>query len=194
MSKLEVGDRGSNLFILMGKRYLALWNFEPANSIFQKEKDIISEVSEEIVDAVWIELGYVVVGTSNNMLYIFKNFSLLLKKPIDVHVEAIGATMKEDPKKKQDEQQRFKLNIENAVLTCIGKTTNGFACGFANAGMLSLYEINPNTDALLHKGNYYLKEEGIQKIHSIHIAPDDMYAVLTVAFQSKISTQSQSQQ
>jgi len=39
---------------LIGKRYLALWNFEPAGSIFQKEKEVSTEIQDEIVDALWL--------------------------------------------------------------------------------------------------------------------------------------------
>lgn len=35
---------------------------------------------------------------------------------------------------------------------------------------------------LVFSGNFPMKEENVQRIHSIDIAPDDMYAVINVQF------------
>ncbi len=66
----------------------------------------------------------------------------------------------------------------------MGKSSRGVIIGFSRVGLLAMYEISPN-DTLNHRGNYYLDDPKIAKIHSIEIAPDDMYAVIDVVFQNK---------
>ncbi|EGR28381.1 WD repeat protein [Ichthyophthirius multifiliis] len=201
-SKIEVNTKLGSDFIIIGKKYCQVCSFEYQGMLINEKANLYESLNkqfnllfeEEICEAVWIS-EYIIIATFQNKLHIFKN--LIYQKTLDlVLFEKEAIIPIRNSKQSQQEQDQIiqqvleqqKNDTKHISVSCMSKFQRGLAIGFQGAQMISLYEFD-NQNELVHKGNYYLKEENIQKIHSIDIAPDEMYAVICILFYPRGSHQ-----
>lgn len=69
-------------------------------------------------------------------------------------------------------------------MSALTKTAKGFVVGMIGRPILEVFEFS-NTDEIVFKGSYCIKDENIYGLHQVHLASDEMYAALTVVYFNK---------
>lgn len=186
ISKICLSPINNDEFSLSGKHYLKVWNFNPnEKNLIVKPNSYLRDKEDQLVDHCWIpNAPFLVIITTNNEILNYKHSDLiqtykvsLTKRDLDM---AFSSNMDDKPKRSLATDQ----TLTECYLSCVCATSRGFACGVYGAGMIVLFEID-KAEHIIHKGNFKMKDENIDRIHSLHTSPDDMYIAVSVIYTAK---------
>ena len=128
--------------------------------------------------------------TGNNEIFLYKHADLIQTFKLSLtkrDLENAFSSKMEDNKPKRP--QPNESLVTECFLSCVCPTNRGFACGVYGAGLIALFEIDKG-EHIVHKGNFKMKDENIDRIHCLHTSPDDMYiAVATIYTSKRINTE-----
>lgn len=189
LDKICLSPLNNDEFSLSGKHYLKVWNFNVAEkNLSVKPTNFLKEKEDVLVDHCWIpNTPFLIIVTGNNEILNYKHSDLLqtfklnlTKKDLEL---AFSSNMEDKPKRNQAHDQ----NTVECYVSCVCATNRGFACGVVGAGLIALFDLD-KSERIIHKGNFKMKEDGIdriERIHSLHTSPDDMYIALSLMYTSK---------
>lgn len=183
-------DKTNFNFLVFGKRYLRVWNFELFNQHtnapqMEESTDLFGLINEDIVDVVSLEdFPYVFVATAQNNLILLKNYQVvdkiqLIVQQDDTSKSVVRSSNKEGGSAGESDAGIFV--VQQASVNCLGKLQKGVLCGFKGVCMTGIYEVTPQ-DKIKFSGNNVIKDENAYAVHCIHAAKEDMYSVLSVLF------------
>jgi len=190
INKICLSPINNDEFSLSGKHYLKIWNFNVADkNLTVKPANYLKEKDDHLVDHCWLPSSpFLIIITNNNEIYLYKHTDLIQTFKLSLtkrDLENAFSSKMEDNKPKRP-QPNESLATE-CYLSCICPTNRGFACGVNGAGLIALFEIDKG-DRIIHKGNFKMKDEHIdriERIHSLHTSPDDMYIAVAMIYASK---------
>lgn len=189
LDKICLSPLNNDEFSLSGPHYLKVWNFNFSDkNLSVKPTSYLRDKEEVLVDHCWISsTPFLIILTGNNEILAYKHSDLiqtyklsLTKKDLE---QAFSSNMEDKPKRNQNNDQ----NVTECFFSCVCATNRGFACGVSGAGMIALFDID-KSEKIIHKGNFKMKEDGIdriERIHSLNTSPDDMYIALSMVYTTK---------
>ena len=157
ISRVEVNPFKQTQFSVSGKNYFKIWEFDMANKIFEVNKEATKSFemlqNENVVDHCWLnETNYLIVGTAENVIYIFFNSQLVkkfdfkylpseLKAFKNVDHEEIEEEEESDANRQVDLDDFLKIKTHHYSISSIEATSRGFVIGLKNIGAICIYEI-----------------------------------------------------
>ena len=186
LTKISLCPTSIDDFLLMGKSYMKLWTFNAqSKSLTLKNVEPPKAIQNNSSDHCWLNSApYLIVTDLENNIYLLKNFEVirsyklsLTQKDID---NAFSSNMEEKSKRIVPSQTK---EVE-CYINCVCPTARGFACGIGGVGIISLFEIDKH-EQIIHKGNFRIRDEQINRIHSLHTSPDDMYIAVSIIYNAR---------
>ncbi|KAL4462030.1 hypothetical protein ABPG74_000875 [Tetrahymena malaccensis] len=200
-TKIEVFDKNLSEFIIYGKNFCKIYTFDYQGLIMEERYDIYAilqealdqQFNDQIIEVLWLqETNTIVIACYENKLFLFKDYKYVQTIEVELFDKDLIYAGRNSKQSKQEQEmmaaqilEQQKQLSKSISISCMAKLQRGVAIGFQGSAMLSLYELDSTDKNLVHRGNFPLKEENVMKIHSIDIAPDDMYAVINVLFHQR---------
>ena len=186
LNKICLSPINNDEFSLSGKHYLKIWSFSINDkNLTVRPTNYLKEKDDQLVDHCWIpNTPFLIIITANNEIFHYKHADLiqtfkisLTKRDLEM---AFSSNMDDKPKR----NQQIDSTVTECYLSCICPTNRGFACGVYGAGLIALFEIDKG-EKIIHKGNFKMKDENIDRIHCLHTSPDDMYIAVAMVYTAK---------